>query len=157
MAETTPVRDARAYSPGGGALVLGVALPGGQGLATVGLAPDGVVPTGPVVVGVPVDVEGEDGVPVPGAEVVVPVPVLDGGVVLVVSAVPDDVDGQGLLPGLVVVAPPIGVVVVDGVTVVPGVAVELPVFCPGTVVVVEPTPPDGTAGGMPPDGTPDGF
>jgi hypothetical protein len=31
------------------------------------------------------------------------------------------------------------------------------VVCPGTVVVVEPTPPDGTAGGMPPDGTPDGF
>ena len=115
--------------------------------------------TGAVVVGVPVDVEGEDGAPVPGAEVVVPVPVLDGVVVLVVPAVPDDVDGQGLLPGLVVMEPPIGVVVgVDGVTVVPGVVVELPEpCCPGIVVVVEPTPPDGTAGGMPPDGTPDGF
>ena len=154
MAETTPVRDARAYSPGGGALVLGVVLPGGQGLATVGLAPDGVG-TGPVGFDVLVeDVEGE--APVPGVEVVVLAPVLDGAVVLVVPvvpAVPEDVDGHGV----VVVVPPIGVVEVDGVMVVPGVAVELPVVCPGTVVVVEPTPPDGTAGGMPPDGTPDGF
>ncbi|HLZ00313.1 MAG TPA: hypothetical protein VKT33_14740 [Candidatus Angelobacter sp.] len=133
-------------------------------MATVGLVPDGVV-TGPVVDVLVEEVEA----PVPGAEVVVPAPVLvpaaDGVVVLVVPvvpAVPEDVDGHGL----VFVVPPIGVVGVDGVTVVPGVAVELPVLCPGTVVVVEPTPPDGNAGGMPPDGaaggmppdgTPDGF
>lgn len=129
-------------------------LPGGHGLATVGLVPDGVpAPVADVLV------EGEVDAPVPGEGVVAPVPAADGVVVLVVPAVPDDVDGHGLLSGRVMVVPG---VVVDGVTVVPGVTVpgvvlELPVLCPGMVVVIEPTPPDGTAGGMPPDGTPDGF
>ncbi|HET6844237.1 MAG TPA: hypothetical protein VFK06_21530 [Candidatus Angelobacter sp.] len=132
-----------------------VVLPEGHGLATVGLVPDGVVPA-PVA---DVLVEGEVDAPVPGEGVVAPVPAADGVVVLVVPDVPDDVDGHGVLPGRVVVVPG---VVLDGVALVPGVTVpggvlEVPVLCPGMVVVIEPTPPDGTAGGMPPDGTPDGF